>query len=502
MSVGYVVLMWNLKGIIIGFFVFGAGAVHAAVGCSLANPDSDIRRFFPSMSHYVVNYISFENQNPRGLLQLEAALGDELDPVYETADVPFTLYTVDGDQGRLGYVFGANQRGEFSNIQVIVVANPDLSLREIYIQRLRSPSWELLQGDTFLDSLSAIPLEDFPKFHSCYSRGECGDVPVDDPTNGVASTDYRAILRAVAKLHLISIHLLRPGLPPYPPNEHARAEWIGNYRGPLLNINVLSDADTLGRAEVDRLLSPVEPIYIWRVGEVVRGYPISTLHRYPVIEDSFLGGEISVVLAGLHGDPVVLDRPAGVHFRPTMDTLYGGRVVVELGSGAVWSPVLASPVYEGEASGVSENLRVGRGGVTLPWASVRNVFPEIEIVMVPNLPTSTPNYGEMIVVRDGEYSPAWRVSELSQGVNEAEVGTTPVILVREAEQVLAWQATLDGRSLRFESLNSLEMRDIETGSTWSSIRGEAVSGELLGAKLLPMVQMRMSEFEWRSHFGD
>ena len=53
-------------------------------------------------------------------------LGDALDPVYETSDVPYTLYAVRANGKSLGYVFGANQRGTYSNIQVIAVTEADL----------------------------------------------------------------------------------------------------------------------------------------------------------------------------------------------------------------------------------------------------------------------------------------------------------------------------------------------------------------------------------------
>jgi hypothetical protein len=65
---------------------------------------------------------------------------------------------------------------------------------------------------------------------------------------------------------------------------------------------------------------------------------------------------------------------------------------------------------------------------------------------------------------------------------------------------MVWQSSVGEQKLTLEQVNPLEMRDVETGSTWSVVRGEAVSGALEGARLLPMVQMRMSELEWRSHF--
>jgi len=61
----------------------------------------------------------------------------------------------------------------------------------------------------------------------------------------------------------------------------------------------------------------------------------------------------------------------------------------------------------------------------------------------------------------------------------------PVVITHDpfGEAAAAFSRTLDGRTLTFETVDRVTMRDVETGSTWSSLRGDALSGEFAGAQL-------------------
>ena len=159
------------------------------------------------MTDFSTRYLTFQAQarTPRAPRQ---ALGDTLDPVYETSDVPYTLYAVRANGKALGYVFGANQR-TYSNIQVIAVTAADLSLKSVYLQ-IRSPLWETFRSEAFSEALSGLSLETYPTLRDCYVEGH--DEGVADPTDGKESGDFRAILRALAKLHVLSSLLLEPGI--------------------------------------------------------------------------------------------------------------------------------------------------------------------------------------------------------------------------------------------------------------------------------------------------
>lgn len=215
-------------------FTLVPGLAWAAVGCSLSNPDEDIAAFFPEVESYSTHFVSFERQAPKAWEELPGLLGDPLDTVWETIDIPYSLYKVNGPSGVLGYVFGTNQRGQYSNLQVIVALDSSLQLLEVRLQKIRSPYYRRFENTDFLRSLSDRSLGSYLELSACYRREnpDCRNLPIADPTKGGASIDFRAILRGLAKLHLVSTLLLKPGEHPNPRDRAARAEWIGNPGGP------------------------------------------------------------------------------------------------------------------------------------------------------------------------------------------------------------------------------------------------------------------------------
>jgi hypothetical protein len=67
-----------------------------------------------------------------------------------------------------------------------------------------------------------------------------------------------------------------------------------------------------------------------------------------------------------------------------------------------------------------------------------------------------------------------------------------------------WQATLDGRALRFvlAGINNQNfiMRDEETGSWWQQVTGEAIRGPLRGKRLTHVPHDEITFGRWRSEF--
>ena len=67
----------------------------AAVGCSLDDPDRDVKRLFPESSGYLSKFITLKEIGGQGLQnKLEEKLGDKFDVVYEDLDVPYVYYTI------------------------------------------------------------------------------------------------------------------------------------------------------------------------------------------------------------------------------------------------------------------------------------------------------------------------------------------------------------------------------------------------------------------------
>ena len=79
------------------------------------------------------------------------------------------------------------------------------------------------------------------------------------------------------------------------------------------------------------------------------------------------------------------------------------------------------------------------------------------------------------------------------------VGDTPILAVFNAETAtgVAYERTLpDGRILNFEVKEGMTLVDLETGSTWNGIGGEAISGPLAGEALARVKSTLSFWFGW------
>ena len=318
----------------------------AATGCSLSNPEEDIAAFFPEMESYTTHYVSFERQSPSSWNSLPSLLGDPLDPVWETIDVPYALYSVNGPSGLLGYVFGVNQRGRYSNIQVIAAVDSSLQPIEIRLQKIRSPVYRRFQKEDFLRSLAARPLRDYLGFSDCYrsKNPDCDNLPIDDPTDGEGTVDFRAILRGLAKLHLISELLLKPGEHPDPPNREARAEWIGIPGGP-------KSAPTASRYLHRSMPASLRPQSLLLDLGNERFVPIGTLRNIELVR---LDG--AALVAGGQGEFRWLANAEG--FVAANRTLFGEPLLKDIETGSLWSLSYAEAVVGARAGEPLSSVKV------------------------------------------------------------------------------------------------------------------------------------------------
>jgi len=468
----------------------------AATGCSLANPDEDIRGFFPAMTHYAVHYVTFQNQAPGAYPALGVAMGEDLDPVYETIDVPYTLYVVNGDGERLGYVFGANQRGRYSNIQVIAIVDPHRALTEVHIQKIRSPAYQVFQGDEFEGALATIPFSAFPKHGDCFRDGRCEDFPVPDPTNGAQVDDFRAIVRALAKLHVVSELLLKPGGSPVPPSDRARAEWIGSIGG------APSSRKRLVHPELTDVLASSVPdnerVLVWARPDGARLFPTRLLARTPVVHGVIDGEPYTVAWSDTSSTGVVYATDRALQM--SHDTLFGSRLLVDPGTGSRVSLLDSETVYGDEVF----SLRPAPGVLVLPGSTARRAFPDARVAMDPNptAPTSIPlrPVGPLaLVVSVGNEVAGF---SLASGVHNAVIGSTEVVVIGTGDAALAYLRELDGEVLTFKRQTPTSIIDLNTGTSWDALRGEATSGPLIGRRLTAATQWLATEEGARSAYPD
>jgi hypothetical protein len=190
--------------------VFGAaGAVlaaaalflYAAVGCDLNDPDRDVKRLFPESTGYKTLYVSISKKGGDELLRrIEARLGDKFTGLYETADVPYTMYEIYKGADLIGYIHGVNQKGTYGGLQVFLALDRAGVIRGFYFQKLTSRAAKAFRAPAFGEQFLGLSLEDFYKYDVATGKedppGPIGRIQNPDPAS---EKDFRATLRATKK---------------------------------------------------------------------------------------------------------------------------------------------------------------------------------------------------------------------------------------------------------------------------------------------------------------
>lgn len=191
-------------------FVLCALPLLAAVGCELNDPDRDVKRLFPQSTGYRTTYASILKKGGTGLLQqVERRLGDRFKGLFETADVPYTLYTIFKGQEAIGYIHGVNQKGRFGGIQIVLALDLDGRILAFYYQRLTNSDARLLRDPEFGRQFIGLELSDFSGYDVASGRAEPGSriAALRNPAPR-AEDDFRATLRAVKKDLILSDEFL------------------------------------------------------------------------------------------------------------------------------------------------------------------------------------------------------------------------------------------------------------------------------------------------------
>ena len=178
-----------------------APALHAAVGCDLNDPDRDVKRLFPGSTGYKTLYVSISKKGGDDLLKkIEARLGDPFTGLFETADVPYTMYQVFKGPDLIGFIHGVNQKGTYGGLQVFLALDLKGVIRAFYFQKLTSRAGKAFRDPAFGSQFVGLSLEDFYKYDVVLGReqppGPISRIKNPDPA---AEKDFRAALRATKK---------------------------------------------------------------------------------------------------------------------------------------------------------------------------------------------------------------------------------------------------------------------------------------------------------------
>lgn len=199
-------------------------SVFAAIGCTLSNPSEDLKYLYPEMTTYKEELNEFPLLRGGTALfrALRERLGSDLDPIYETYETPYTVYSVFKGEQKIGIVHGVNVPGKGGVIQVFLSLDPKTGeIRRFFFQRLESPAARQLRSKEFLSQFEGLTLGDFYK-HDYYAAVDPGakadKVAALTPPAVDASgrPDYEASLRGLRKnLILVDFFVYGKKFEPY-----------------------------------------------------------------------------------------------------------------------------------------------------------------------------------------------------------------------------------------------------------------------------------------------
>lgn len=171
--------------------LLGVQNTYAAVGCTLNDPDRDIKRLFPKATNYKTEFITIKERGDKKLAkEIEAKLADKLEPTYESIDVPYAYYTVLEKKQTVGYVHGVNQKGMYGGIQIILATDPNGVIMDCYYQKITSPESRKFKDKKFTKQFVGLSLVDF------YTKDL--KKKIKDPSKKSAG-DWLATLRGIRK---------------------------------------------------------------------------------------------------------------------------------------------------------------------------------------------------------------------------------------------------------------------------------------------------------------
>jgi len=188
-----------LPVLLIIFIFLGYNAAFGAVGCDLNDPDRDVARLFPESTGYKTVYTSIQKKGGEKLLaEVEKRLGDKFKGIFETIDVPYTIYEIYNGKKKIGYIHGVNQKGQYGGIQVFLVQTLDGTIRGFYIQKMTSQYAGKLRDAKFGKQFVGLTLKDFEHYDvvSGKATGKVAEIKNPAPE---AEQDFRAALRATKK---------------------------------------------------------------------------------------------------------------------------------------------------------------------------------------------------------------------------------------------------------------------------------------------------------------
>jgi hypothetical protein len=156
-------------------------------------------------------YLSIDRSGGEALLrQIEDRLGDRFQGLFETIDVPYTVYEIFRGTEKIGYIHGVNQKGTYGGMQLILATDLQGRITDFYYQKISSPEASKFRGKAFTQQFRGLTLDDFLIHDGQITREGVRDrvAAIGDPS-AKSHDDFLKTLRGIKK-NLILLELLSP----------------------------------------------------------------------------------------------------------------------------------------------------------------------------------------------------------------------------------------------------------------------------------------------------
>lgn len=201
----------SLMSSLILITLFYSSHILGATGCTLNDPDRDVKRLFPKSTGYKTDFIMYKEHGGEALVkEVEEKLGGKLDPSYESIDVSFAYYTVLKGKETIGRIHGLNQKGVFGGLQLILATDLDGKILDFFYQRISSPDAKKFKNKDFTKQFAGLTLADF--YVHRFKKGSDGDKigKIESPSKEQVE-DFKNTIRGLMKnlIQLDVFHLNR-----------------------------------------------------------------------------------------------------------------------------------------------------------------------------------------------------------------------------------------------------------------------------------------------------
>ncbi|MBI5443408.1 MAG: hypothetical protein HY900_19605 [Deltaproteobacteria bacterium] len=203
------------------FFALRLGAcpAWAAVGCDLNDPEKDVARLFPGSTGFKAVTVEIQKiGDPKLLPRIEARLRDKLRGLYESVDVPYTIYVIYANDSKIGYIHGLNQKGRYGGIQIFLVLDLEQKIKNYYIQKMLGSYAAKFRDPDFEKQFVGLTLADFDKYEVATGQATGKVSEIKNPVPE-ADADFKYILRGTKKNLILTNEFLKasPDLAPRKP---------------------------------------------------------------------------------------------------------------------------------------------------------------------------------------------------------------------------------------------------------------------------------------------